>query len=212
MAGVPDRVAAEDGQPTEVFSKWSGGFSFDERKNLRNSDLGFGSDQATWTDFYTSDGAVVAIIGDVRNQISILESFPFMSLSDVLFKRDRKFNKVNDFLSGIDQDDVRTEFRDDYIYRKGPSSGGKTWNIGKDLDIAWSGINGHLKVFQDMIQNWIVTPGKTTLVKRYGAVIENMNKCFFVTTEFTFGLGSFAPSLEIGKGWQEVNGSTDREA
>ena len=113
--------------------------------------------------------------------------------------------KWTNFFLCVNYDNVRTEFRNNDIYRKGAPCGGKARHIGKDLDVVGVSTDGVFQLFQNVDKNRIMTPGKSALVKENRTRIQNMNKGFLVTTEFAFGLRSFAPCFEIRKGRQEVN-------
>ena len=112
---------------------------------------------------------------------------------------------MDEFLFGVNYDNVRTKFRNNDIYWKGAPCGGKARHIGKDLDVVGVSTGGVFQLFQNVDKDRIMTPDKSALVKENRTRIQNMNKGFLVTTEFAFGLRSFAPCLEIRKGRQEVN-------
>ena len=104
-----------------------------------------------------------------------------------MFKWHCMFNQVDEFLFGVNYDNVRTEFRNNDIYRKGASCGGKARHIGKDFYVVGVSTDGVFQLFQNVDKNQIMTPGKSALVK------ENRTRTgFLVTTEFAFGLRSFA--------------------
>ena len=92
------------------------------------------------------------------------------------------------FCLGIDYDNVGTEFGNDDVGRKGATGGGKARHIGEDLGVLWIWANGVFKIFQKMVKNRVVAPGKSALVEGYWTMIENMVKSFSVTAQFTVSL------------------------
>ena len=89
---------------------------------------------------------------------------------------------MDGFLFGVNYDNVRTEFRNNDIYRKGAPCGGKARHIGKDLDVV--GVSRHtdgvFQLFQNVDKDRIMTPGKSAFVRENRTRIQ---KGFLVATE-----------------------------
>ena len=89
---------------------------------------------------------------------------------------------------GVNYDNVRTEFRNNDIYRKGSPCGGKPgisekiWMLLELVPMAF------FQLFQNVDKDRIMMSGKSALVKENRPRIQNMNKGFLVATEFAFGL------------------------
>ena len=65
VASIPDGIAREDGNLTEVFFEWLRWFGFDGGKYLWNCFIGAWSDQTTWTNLNAGEVTVISILGNV---------------------------------------------------------------------------------------------------------------------------------------------------